>query len=486
MSMSDGDNFEQQTKVIGYWMSEKKSQKLNWTDFSTVCRKYGYKLVKLNLDVPLEDQGPFTIILHKLTDIIAKTLQNDEKAIKMIRRVEEYIERHEEVAVLDPLSNVKKLLDRYSSYRAIKDSHLNKFGVFTPSFVELISEEAFTNLQKLKKAGVTFPFVCKPSVSHGSSECHKMAVIFNEAGLKDCKPPCVAQSFVNHNAILFKVYILGEQYYVVERPSLKNFYPCDHGTIFFDSHDVSKSDSTSSLSILDPGEEGQQQHITADPDKVKAIVHVLRNILGMSLLGVDIVVENNTGRHAIIDINAYPGYDGYPNFFDHLLQCIQYSVDNHQQLLKNKINPTSPSPVNRMNIANNSSSINNQRNCIVVENGCVENKDDDNNADDDDDDDDDDEDDDGDDDYKDEESGGDDSDDEAEDDIINSNKNNNEHNSNKNLIVNQQAESQFNTSDLNNGGDKKHKKQLRQRQQQHRRVRTVTAVSGKKSVERQL
>lgn len=74
---------------------------------------------------------------------------------------------------------------------------------------------------------------------------------------------------------------------------------------------MSKSDSTSSLSILDPGEEAQQQHIMADPDKVKAIVHALRNILGMSLLGVDIVVENNTGRHAIIDINAYPGNHFY-------------------------------------------------------------------------------------------------------------------------------------------------------------------------------
>jgi len=27
----------------------------------------------------------------------------------------------------------------------------------------------------------------------------------------------------------------------------------------------------------------------------------------MSLYGVDVVVENDTNRHAIIDINAYPG-----------------------------------------------------------------------------------------------------------------------------------------------------------------------------------
>lgn len=52
-----------------------------------------------------------------------------------------------------------------------------------------------------------------------------MSVIFNERGVADCKPPCVAQSFINHNAILYKLYVVGDHYQMVERPSLKNFYP---------------------------------------------------------------------------------------------------------------------------------------------------------------------------------------------------------------------------------------------------------------------
>jgi inositol-1,3,4-trisphosphate 5/6-kinase/inositol-tetrakisphosphate 1-kinase len=46
----------------------------------------------------------------------------------------------------------------------------------------------------------------------------------------------------------------------------------------------------------------------ADYKKLREIVSTLREELGMSLLGVDVVVENTTGHHAIIDINAYPGY----------------------------------------------------------------------------------------------------------------------------------------------------------------------------------
>jgi hypothetical protein len=52
-----------------------------------------------------------------------------------------------------------------------------------------------------------------------------MAVIFSEKGVQDCHPPCVAQSFINHNAVLYKIYVVGDEYIVTERPSLKNFYP---------------------------------------------------------------------------------------------------------------------------------------------------------------------------------------------------------------------------------------------------------------------
>jgi len=79
----------------------------------------------------------------------------------------------------------------------------------------------------------------------------------------------------------------------------------DRDTITFDSHSVSKSDSSSELSVLDPSENAKGSSI--DPIKLHSIVKTLGSYLNMSLYGVDVVVENNTNRHAIIDINAYPG-----------------------------------------------------------------------------------------------------------------------------------------------------------------------------------
>ena len=54
--------------------------------------------------------------------------------------------------------------------------------------------------------------------------CRQMSVIFNEAGLSDIQLPCVVQTFVNHNARLFKIFIIGRRRFIIERPSIKNLF----------------------------------------------------------------------------------------------------------------------------------------------------------------------------------------------------------------------------------------------------------------------
>lgn len=54
---------------------------------------------------------------------------------------------------------------------------------------------------------------------------HQMSIIFSEEHLKDINPPCVAQSFINHGAILYKILVVGCKQFIIQRPSLKNLYP---------------------------------------------------------------------------------------------------------------------------------------------------------------------------------------------------------------------------------------------------------------------
>lgn len=152
-----------------------------------------------------------------------------------------------------------------------------------------------------------------------------MMIIFNERGFKDCKIPCVAQELVNHNAILYKVFVVDDKFHVVERPSFKNFYQKDcetMETIFFCSHDISNRGSQSKWSVISKDE----QHLTnpVRQEMIETIVQRMRKVFGLVLVGIDIVIENHTGKYAIIDVNVFPAYEGYPNFFEHLIKAIKH------------------------------------------------------------------------------------------------------------------------------------------------------------------
>jgi len=237
---------------IGYWWSEKKSQKLNASHLAALFAERNCQLVKIDLDRPIEEQGPFSLIVHKISDILVKADLGDATAKKTISAFESYVRKNPHTIILDPLDNNRALLDRYKQYRLIEQSGLAKEGVvFTPPFVHLTSTNIDVNRGRIRRSKITFPLVCKPILAQGSTGAHQMCIIFNEAGLKDVKPPCVAQSFVNHNARLFKLFVIKDNYYIMERPSLKNFQASDQETVFFYSHDISKPNSSSSLTELD-------------------------------------------------------------------------------------------------------------------------------------------------------------------------------------------------------------------------------------------
>lgn len=101
---------------------------------------------------------------------------------------------------------------RYCYYSILQDEPLfHKQGIFTPSFAEFTTNNIEMNIEIMRQRGVKFPIICKPTIAHGSKSAHDMIVIFNEKGLHVCKPPCVVQTFVNHNAVLHKVFLIGDR-----------------------------------------------------------------------------------------------------------------------------------------------------------------------------------------------------------------------------------------------------------------------------------
>uniref|UniRef100_A0A8C5LGN9 Inositol-tetrakisphosphate 1-kinase n=1 Tax=Jaculus jaculus TaxID=51337 RepID=A0A8C5LGN9_JACJA len=251
-------------KRVGYWLSEKKIKKLNFQAFAELCRKRVIEVLELNLSRPIEEQGPLDVIIHKLTDIILEADQNDSQSLELVHRFQ-YIDAHPKTIILDPLPAIRTLLNRSKSYELIRkiEAYMKDDRICSPPFMELRSLCGDT-MRLLEQTSLAFPFICKTRVAHGTNS-HDMAIIFNKEGLSAIEPPCVVQNFINHNAVLYKVFVVGELYTVVQRPS----------------HNVSKPELSSVLTEL---------------NKIEGVFERPTN--------------NQTGQHAVIDVNAFPGYEG--------------------------------------------------------------------------------------------------------------------------------------------------------------------------------
>ncbi|XP_075956919.1 inositol-tetrakisphosphate 1-kinase-like [Anarhichas minor] len=312
---------------VGFCLSDKKRRRMNLDAFAVFCEGHGVEVVEIDLTQPLVHQGPFDIIVHKLSDVIVDA-EHDSQSQQVLANFQSYVSAHPSTVLLDPLPAMTQLLDRFASYQIMSELHksLRDWSICSPPYLEIHSAGDLPSIQQtLMTQGLSFPLICKTRVAHGSLS-HEMSLIFSAGGLADIRPPCVLQSFVNHGAVLHKVFVVGDRHFCVERPSLKNFPsgPCERKTIFFNSHQVSKPESNSDLTALD-----EQMPCLPPPssEAVAALVRELRVQLGMALFGVDVIVSIHTHTLTVIDINIFPGYEGVPQFFSSLLSHIKSVLD---------------------------------------------------------------------------------------------------------------------------------------------------------------
>lgn len=186
---------------------------------------------------------------------------------------------------------------------------------FLPNFIELRTKDRKENSRLLRENNVKYPIVCKPLIAHGCTLAHQMSLVFSDNGLDDIRPPCVAQTFINHSCKLYKLFVLKNQYFVVERPSLKNHEAGDqYPTIHFESHQISKMHSACELNEMSKETELRLRNRELNKALLDRIVSSMRECFNLTFFGVDVIIEDETGKYVIIDINNFPAYDGVPDF----------------------------------------------------------------------------------------------------------------------------------------------------------------------------
>ncbi|GJN23470.1 hypothetical protein PR202_gb11120 [Eleusine coracana subsp. coracana] len=289
--------------VVGYALTSKKAKSFLQPKLRGLARKKGIQFVSIDHKRPLSDQGPFDIVLHKLT---GKGWQ---------QLLEEYRETHPEVTVLDPPGAIAHLLDRQSMLQEVSDLDLSdcygKVGVPKQLFV---NTDPSSIPAAVTRAGLSLPLVAKPLVA----KSHELSLAYDPTSLTKLEPPLVLQEFVNHGTftdprgVMFKVYIVGDTIRVVRRFSLPNV---DEGDVsnnagVFRFPRVSCAAASADDADLDP-------HVAELPPRplLEMLARELRRRLGLRLFNIDMIREHGTrDRFYVIDMNYFPGYGKMPGY----------------------------------------------------------------------------------------------------------------------------------------------------------------------------
>ncbi|KAL9682950.1 hypothetical protein QQ045_014762 [Rhodiola kirilowii] len=288
--------------VVGYALTSKKTKSFLQPKLERLARNKGILFVPIDPKSSLSEQGPFDIILHKLTG----------KEWRQI--LEDYREAHPEVTVLDPPDAIQHLRNRQSMLQDVADINLSSsYGrVGVPKQLVVTSDDASSIPDAVTNAGLKLPIVAKPLLADGSSKSHELSIAYDPESLQKLEPPFVLQEFVNHGGVMFKVYIIGEAIKVVRRFSLPDVTKRElmKNSGVFPVPRVSCAAASAEDADLDP----RVAEIPPYP-LLERLAKELRPRLGLHLFNLDIIRDlGNPDRYYVIDINYFPGYGKMPEY----------------------------------------------------------------------------------------------------------------------------------------------------------------------------
>jgi len=340
--------------------------------------------VPLDPDQPLEEQhgGKFDLILHKLTeDILTCSLMQDIKysdsdnnkqsqqeterqqiidpSWRRVRALRDYcylrnpncclVDDPKHVQIVMSRSEIANVLQR--CLKGVKTS--SGISVKSPRFV-VVPEcsqqtekgnppqqyqtrdlvQALQDNNQGDGSKLSTPFIVKPLIAAGTKQSHYMLIALHESALTKLPPKSIVQEFVNHDATLYKVYVLGDFVNVYKRHSLPNL-PSDLSEatvdlVEFDSQrpypklkdfgiGIEDNIDCSNISLL-------QSNSTVTKEEVKPIVEVLKRAFGLELFGFDILMGSNNGECFVVDVNYFPSYKEVSNFPSLLAQYLTQRV----------------------------------------------------------------------------------------------------------------------------------------------------------------
>jgi len=267
----------------------------------------------IDLSQPLTDNVKYDLVISKfnyeLNGASGQIPRVD--CVACLRNFEEFQKRHPDIIQIDPLDCQEKLTSRAKMVELFQEVSHHIPDLSVPKSVIISDNESLPS-------DFAFPVICKTLEASGALTSHDMGIVWGNSGLDEYQRPILVQQLINHNATIFKVFSIGDFYYIVKRPSIRNL------TVKDDSKETIRFNSQAFDSL-----QGTPTEQEPPSEFVDSIVKYLSDNLGLTLIGLDIIKCNTTGKYYIIDANYFPGYTGVDDcpqkFLDLIMKKLKVS-----------------------------------------------------------------------------------------------------------------------------------------------------------------
>jgi inositol-1,3,4-trisphosphate 5/6-kinase/inositol-tetrakisphosphate 1-kinase len=284
------------------------------------------ELVEIRNTDTLESLDPPEVLLFRLTEYL---VSGTEDAKQLCERFSSWSQANPQVHLRDSINSQQVVTDRYQMAnitvelkKALSTLQKNDIHLQVP---------AFTLITTSTPCPVDFPFpaLLKLTGATTVSGAHVMYLVQSASSLSNLVASMrdqgdsrkyILQEFVNHDATIFKIFVLGKSISVVSRVSLPNLpfsaLPADE-ILKMDSqewkHSLPAPYTTSETGKKPPP---PQEHL-------EIVSSALSRITGLTMFGYDVICNSSTGSYAVVDINYLPDYVGVEDFpallLEHLL-----------------------------------------------------------------------------------------------------------------------------------------------------------------------
>lgn len=312
--------------TVGYIMKPSRVEDFAKRGAFPLCpTQNGLMFMPLTSKLPLSSQlKDVDIVLHKATDEILSIEDNKLTFTQNMQALQRYLDQHQDLCVVDPLSNIYPLLDRLEIQQVLLGLvELNTEGRYLirgAHFLKVDSFDGFDFATGISEARLSLPCIVKPKVACGVSDAHKMAIVFRVEDFKSLNVPlpAVIQEYVDHSSTLYKFYVLGEKIFYAVKKSIPNaniLIKLSNGDelkpLLFDS--LKSLPTADSIKGSGASDHGITRNESIDLKLVTDAANWLRRKLHLTIFGFDVVIQEGTHDHVIVDVNYLPSFKEVPD-----------------------------------------------------------------------------------------------------------------------------------------------------------------------------